>query len=461
MPVKWTLPRVCSADGIRIAAGTTALLLSILLASVSQASDSSDLDARYQQATTAAFYQLGRGNSDFALEDPGMDRLVVRVRAALDSHQPAQGLALAAAHADTVVDNLNHPELPWLLDSLFDSQAIAIAEGLREQAYSRGSNYGLARVRLAFARHYGKQGKWQRAIDELDRIDIANVLAPREGDEAYVLYGVALQGLKQHREAVKYYSRVEPGSDHYRTAQLNTALAFIRQDWWTDAQLAIENALAQSPRADGMRDRLLATLGYSQIQYGFYRDARESFRRVRTDGPYSSRALLGLGVAALHQEDMIGALNAFDYLKDRDANDISALESYLLSAYSLDKLGQTRSASAAYSEAIAFYQRYLGRCQQVLEQTSQAPDAALGTVLSMVSPDHRRALRNLSARVAILEALGAAHIPELEQNLHPLREQYTQLLTERAASAVNERQRVVESYLSQSRFGLAQLYDAR
>lgn len=455
---------------------TTAFVLSAGTAA-SNSNDSrslTELNERYQRITATAFRQLdyqqvASAGPDFETVENPVEALADTVREAIKSKQNTQAIAYIVANTDIITDNIDADDVPSLVQVLLDNHAIVLAEHLLVLARKHAGNYNLARIRLAFAKHYASRAEWQRSLDTLADIDIANVLDTLEGDEAYISYGVALQGQKKHREAVKYYARVSPESVHYRVAQLNTALAYVRQDWWTDAQLAIANALQSNPsNMDALSNRLYTVMGFSQVQYGFYRDARESFRNVRIDSAYANRAMLGLGVAALHQEDMIGALNAFNHLKSKQADDISVLESYLLSAYALDKLGQTKTASATYTEAMAYYNNYLSRCDGMIDQIrtlkgSHGDHTELVEQAVEMLPSTRRAgLLTLVSKVNTLDDLLEYQIAqETREKLLGLRQESNDALVEQTIDALTEKKSVTQSYLSQSRFGLAQLYDAR
>lgn len=437
----------------------------LLLAKSAAAFAAPDLDSRYQETTTSAFRTLA-GDGRFKVAEASLEALLAKTEESVSQHDRKATVAYIVANRETIRQHIDHPRTPALLQKLLDNYATKLAEELLELAQKEANNYSLGRFRLAFARYHAERGEWQSAIGQLSEIEIGYDLDTLEGDEANIAYGVALQGLKQHRKAVDYYDRVNLDSPYYRIAQLNTAAAYLRQEWWSDAQIAIEKALASTPsRLDETTDRLHTVLGFSQVQYGFYRDARESFRNVRVDSPYASKALLGLGIAALHQEDMVGAINAFTHLKERDADDLSVAESYLLSAFTLDQLGQTRTASAAYTEATAFYQQTLSRCEGLVARiraSDTAPWNAVEEVFPVISPARRAELLELLDKTEMVDALIEARLgSHLAQNLEALHRDLSTALLEKAVEAIEERKRVVQSYLGQANYGLAQLYDSQ
>jgi tetratricopeptide (TPR) repeat protein len=280
-------------------------------------------------------------------------------------------------------------------------------------------------------------------------------LSKTDASEAYVLLGTALQKKKKHRDAIRVYEKVASNSRHFRIAQLNLASAFLRQEWWTDAHAAIHAALKENAnKRDGLDYRLFTMLGYSQIQFGFYRDARESFRNVAVSSIYAQRALLGLGIAALHQQDFIGALNAFDKLRGLQKPDMSTAEAYLLSAFALRQLEQFDAATSRYQEAIDYYQTLSSQIAAQLESTD---GVAIGFLRTEHSADKR--LLNNARKIALLEGLSKAGASNEAAGINILKSKLNNDSAERTRQLLREEKTAIDSYLSQSRFGLASLYD--
>lgn len=398
----------------------------------------------------------------YSAENLSLEQLLSRINNASSPESKLAIVTTVVQHLAAVEGYANERHFASVVSFLLAIGMESVAERLLFAAEHDASEYGLATVRLAFARYYADNALWDQAIQQLSAIAINNLLAPLEADHAYLIYGLALQGKKQHRESVDYYRRVSKDSPHYRLAQLNTALAYIRQDWWTDAEMAIDLALSsQTNQPDDISDRLHTVLGFSQIQYGFYRRARDSFRNVRVDGAHANRALLGLGLSALHQNDVVAALNAFDHLKAGDRNDLSVAEAYLLSAYSLSQIRKTASASASYAEAIAFYQQYISRIEQQtksLDASAVFNHQSMMSVSAMSAPADANLIFVWLQRLELLDVLSAqSDSPKIEA----LRREVSHALNQHAKEALSRRQKILESYLNQAHFGLATLYDSK
>lgn len=422
------------------------------------------LAENYQHVMTRLLQEQNSPRPDMDLSVEG---LLERLSQATTTQSQASLLAEIFQHWPLLETHVDHPRFSSIPGFLLDAGLEEQAKRFLRVAEQNASDYGLATVRLAFAQHYAESSRWDEALLELSRIAINIVLDPQEADRAYVLYGFSLQGKRQHREAVGYYKQVREGSPHYPWAQLNTALAYLRQDWWTDAETAIEAALSSAGgRLDDTSDRLHTVLGFSQIQHGFYRRARDSFRKVRVDGRYANRALLGLGLSALHQQDLVAALNAFDHLKTRGRYDLSVAESYLLSAFTLGRINSTTSASASYAEAIAFFQQYLAALEhqshlitQRLEADALIAPQDLFSITEMISDADAKRLHLWQQRLQVLDLLlaGSADEPEGKR----LSQEINNFIGQQASEALTQRQHVIESYVNQAQFGLATLYDSK
>ncbi len=331
-------------------------------------------------------------------------------------------------------------------------------ETLIAQAREQGDSLAEARLLFELARFYADNERWAEATTVLKDLSIFEQLSSDDFTEAQVILGTALQKQKKHREAMRFYEKVNTESPHFRIAQLNLASALLRQEWWTDAQIAINAALqSNKSKRDELDYRLFTLLGFSQIQFGFYRDARESFRNVAISSEYAQRALLGLGISALHQQDYIGALNAFDKLRTQPKRDISIAEAHLLSAFTLRQLEQFDAATDRYQEAINYYQMVASDLDALLKSTSSVS-------VQFLRPENNndKTLQTTALKMALLNGLttlgmggsAASAIPSLNTRL-------ASISAERAGALLREEKNAIDSYLSQSQFGLASLYDKK
>jgi len=424
----------------------------------------SHLEQEYQRISAASYHELSQQNKFPSIGS--IEELQSALLTAEKAKNNSLAIGLVVNNQGLIKAHLNADALQFFSRRLLNAKQEQLAKELLSIADTYGDDYMSGRVNFELAKYYAGQNAWNSATETLKKIDITNNLVSSDADEAFIILGAALQQDKKHRESLTYYNKIKPTSKQYRIAQLNTAIAYIRQDWWTDAQLAIDSAIAADPKdADGLTNRLYTVLGFSQLQNGFYRNSRESFRKVKLKSHYSNRALLGLGMAALYQEDFVGALNAFNHLKQKDPNDISVLESYLLSSFSLEKLKQPKTATASYSEAINFYEQkyqYYDNLRNNLLSQRQA-GAIENNLFKTINADLQHIqpeLLSTSEKINALNSLLSYHMSGPQESaIKQLNSRLTDVYLALASDAIQQKQNIINSYLSQSRFGLAKLYD--
>ena len=438
------------------------LLSAFFLAPYSNGATEPSTDGLFSAATSAAYQDLAREQAaEEKIKD--LEQIIKSSEIAIKNDDPATALTTIARNMPIIAQQINSPKAQTIAELALSVHGIGIAQSLLSVAREQGDNFSEARMVFELAKYHADETRWAEVITLLKNPTIIESLTKEDAAEANLIIGTALQQQKKHREAMVYYEKIKPDSLHYRLAQLNLATANIRQDWWTDAHLAIQNALkVNKSKKDELDFRLYTVLGFSQIQYGFYRDARESFRNVTLTSQYTNRALLGLGVAALHQEDFIGALNAFNHLREKQESDISVAEAYLLSAFALRQIGQHEAATARYQEAISYYE------QLAAKQTIAASDLANKPINLQANADifirpeskNNKRLRRVFEKIRLIDSLLSQSLAgnrtsALTNSKATLEKNYRTL----AQKMLLKEQETIQSYLSQSKFGLATLYD--
>lgn len=394
-----------------------------------------------------------------------IDKLYKKVKAASEADQPITAATTALANLNLIKANIGDPKVQYFANQLLGQGARQAVETLFEHANENGDPYTTSKLNYLYANYYFERKAWDKAQQYLSAIEVQNALTKAESDYTSIMRGIILQMHKKHRESVKLYDSITDTSDYYTYAQLNKAIAFIRQGWWTDAHIAINDALKKNTpkKLTELNNRLYLVLGYSQLQHEFYRDARQTFRNIALDSQYVNRALLGIGLCALHQGDFVGALNAFKLLQSKQQDDIFVTESYLLLAFVYEQMGQETTASAHYSEAIAYYQGRIANAEMEMAKIRGAiaasdsnftyreiPDSILQELPSHVLANARRL--DLFSRDATNE--------QLLKKIATLKQKYNDTLLVLSRDVVEDQIEILQSYLSQSQFGVAKLFDS-
>lgn len=336
---------------------------------------------------------------------------------------------------------------------------------LLSHAQNSGRRADQARLRFWLARYALETKNWTQAQRHKAQITNRYSLSADQQDYLSLMRGVLLQLNRQHRHAIALYENFSENSPLYPVAQANLALAYISQGWWTDAYREIDQLLAR-PMEKPFHNRLRITKGLSQLQQGFYRDARKTFRSVDRDSRYTGNAWLGIGLAALHLNDHPGALNAFQHLRATAGDTVDAHA--LLVAYTYERMGELVLAEASYTEAIAHYQNQINRYDARLSELSQGnlPNKlisdfdAIAQVPFFLGQDTHPTPPALLRQYRLLVSL-SEHVDDmaLRNELNRLQGLQKQRLAQQLYDEYQRRREQAQSYLSQSQYGLATVYD--
>lgn len=209
---------------------------------------------------------------------------------------------------------------------------------------------------------------WDRVRAGLPSVAQHYALSREQRRYLHLVQGLLWQRQGEHRQAMEVYQQFGPDDPFYAEARTNLAIAYLKQDWWTDAHRELEALLASSVKPEA-KNRLRIMLGLSQLQQGFYRDARDTFGQLDQDSRYAPFGWRGIGLAALHLQDHAGALNAFRRLRTFDHPELP--DGPFLVAFTYDRMNRLTLAQASYQEAQLHYQ---SRIQQLDRQLETSPD---------------------------------------------------------------------------------------
>lgn len=199
----------------------------------------------------------------------------------------------------------------------------------------------------------------------LDKAEIA--LAQLSGElpddmlrEARMLQAQILIDSGRYGEAVAQLARWRGRSEWARYAQFNLGVALVRNGDVETASGILNDLGSMRPYNDeteALRDKANLALGYSLLQDGRPDAAKEPLQRVRLEGPFSNKALLGVGWADAELNNFERALVPWMELRGRDLLDSAVQEAMLAIPYGLSQLDSISQAADHYLNAVeAFYE---------------------------------------------------------------------------------------------------------
>src|SRR5688572_11765543 len=223
----------------------------------------------------------------------------------------------------------------------------SVPEGVRNRAW-----FYLGKI--WYARGYLDRS--ERAIKEVQ----GRLTPDLEAERLHLLSNILMrqQRFDEAITLLNSWRGTDEQSDWLAYAQYNLGVALVRKGLVTDADpfLSAVGTL-QSGRRElrSLRDRANLALGYAYLQNNQPELAKPVLQRVRLDGPYSNKALLGVGWADAAAGQFQEALTPWMALRDRNLLDSAVQEAYLAIPYAFAKLNANAQAAENYEKAIASF----------------------------------------------------------------------------------------------------------
>jgi lipopolysaccharide biosynthesis regulator YciM len=220
----------------------------------------------------------------------------------------------------------------------------SVPEGVRNRAWFYLGKIWYARGYLDRAERAIKEVRGRLTPDlEAERLHLlTNILMRQQRfDEAIELLN-SWRGRKEQSDWLAY-------------AQYNLGVALVRKGLVTEADPFLSSVgTIESGRRElrSLKDRANLALGYAYLQNNQPDLAKPVLQRVRLDGPFSNKALLGVGWADAASGRFQDALTPWMELRDRNLLDSAVQEAYLAIPYAFAKLNANAQAAENYELAI-------------------------------------------------------------------------------------------------------------
>ena len=231
----------------------------------------------------------------------------------------------------------------------------AVLEGAVDEAVRNDAAYRLARI------HFQK-GQLDDALHALDRI-VGRV--PDEiVDDIEFLRANTYTGLGRHAEAAEVLKRLQNAEGLKGFAAYNFGIALLEDNRRQDALAQLDRA-GQIESGDeavlAIRDKSNFVLGTLLVEDQQFERAKQSFDRVRLEGPFSNSALLASGWAATAGEDYERAVVPWTLLAEREATDAAVQEAQLALPFAYGKLDVHGRAALLYASALESFDHEIER----------------------------------------------------------------------------------------------------
>ena len=264
-----------------------------------------------------------------------------------------------------------HKEAAQIFQRLLDGN---VEDSVRDRAW-----FFLAKV--LYQRTYYKEA--ENALNQI-KGDL-----PRELDtERQMLRAQIYLFDERYGEAIALLESWDGPDDWIAYAQFNLGVALVRLGRLEEGARILEEVgtiEAETEETLALRDKANLALGYAYIQGEQADLAKPILQRVRLEGPFSNKALLGVGWADAEAERYRKALVPWMELRSRDLLDPAVQESLLAIPYALGKLDANRQAADHYVNAIEAFNEEINRIDAAISTIRQGD--MLDVLMSNDVPD--------------------------------------------------------------------------
>jgi lipopolysaccharide biosynthesis regulator YciM len=178
-----------------------------------------------------------------------------------------------------------------------------------------------------------------------------------EAEKQHLFANILLR-LGRFDEAVALLRNWRGPADWMAYAQFNLGVALVRENKLAEADpfLAQVGLMeTQRPELLALKDRANLAIGFAHLQANDPERALEALQRVRLNGPYSNKALLGTGWAEAALGKYQDALGPWMELRNRNLLDAAVQESYLAVPYAFGKLDAAGQSAEYYEQAVTSF----------------------------------------------------------------------------------------------------------
>lgn len=218
------------------------------------------------------------------------------------------------------------------------------------------------------AKIWYQRGYIDDAANALERVQAA--LPAELQDEYQVLSALVLMKRQRYGEAAAVLEHIKGDSPWGNYARYNMGVALIAAGKDYDGIKLLEKVArlrARDREMQGLKDKANLALGYTFLRAQGPERAVTYLQDVRLNGPFSNKALLGLGWARVARDKYKEALVPWLELQERNPIDVAVQESLLAVPYALRKLQANQQSLQRYETAISIYEAETARLAQVIE----------------------------------------------------------------------------------------------
>ncbi len=305
-----------------------------------------------------------------------------------------QFYALDDPSLDPFNQNLSHAEfsvgsfeLAYRMHQRAGRAIKSIMESNLNQQIRNEAAYRLAQI-------YYRKNAPENALDILEKIQ-GEMAEDLRVPEIYLRAQVYISTGK-YAEAIELLKSIEKEEKYKGFILYNLGIAYIQNDEEKKAIAALtEMGKMQSDERGvlALRDKANLSLANRMLEKGSPELAKQYFSRVRLNGPFADRALLGLGWVNVSLGDFKKALVPWRILEKREVTNESVQESMLAVPYAYGQLNYYGQAALSYGKAMENFGNEIDRLQASIKSVREGK--FLNVVLDKQAERDKNWLHNL------------------------------------------------------------------
>jgi len=249
-------------------------------------------------------------------------------------------------HADQAEFSVGDLELSYRMHRKAGRAIKSILEGKVSQSVKNEAAYRLAKIYL-----YKNQPA--NALDAIEKIN-GEIPESIRVDEQFLRAQIYIS-TGDFLKAIDILRLIENEKSVAGFAAYNLGIALIQSGNEKEGVLQLDKLgkiKSDKPEVLAIVDKTNLMLGYRMLENGSPEQAQKYFERVRMEGPFSNRALLGAGWVDISLGQYEHALVPWTILHKRKTLDISTQESMLAVPYAYSKLNVYGKAALMYGQAM-------------------------------------------------------------------------------------------------------------
>ena len=411
-------------------------------------------------------------------------------------------------------------DLPLLLGLLYTGYGLheKAEEVYREIFSSASSKKQINAAYFYLARQQYKAGELEAASRNLEKVDIGQLAESTRNEFLYIRFYLSLIsgdfiGAEESRRKIdKNTSWAQYARFNYGTALMKSGSTDAGRKLLAD----VGSEFYDTPELNGLRDKANTALGFYFLGRKSPQQAVKLFERVRLEGSFANKAMLGIGWAHSQLGDYESALVPWVNLAKQGVHETTVQEGILASAFALQRIGALQQALDNYENAITIYEFIRENINDTVHQirSGQVTSAVfngedysdnaiserlvgvlrteqghlLGKLLQEKDFQYvfkqYRDLRYLDNKIQVWRAQSrqfsgltflsgdskkeivsadelSDKIVSREKELSLLLKDYELAIQDKMVDALEKQNRFVSNYLSQARFAVAQILDAQ